>query len=115
MAVAHHVTLNGDVSYARTNNLFGQSDPRVLVTGNHSQNSFNADATLIWNPVSRLRAVADFHQQNLVNEFVSSYSLSDPTVFYAFGNPSLQHDAVVQHSGAVRRSGGAAPALRWMQ
>ena len=89
MAVAHHLTLNGDVSYARTHNLFAQSDPRLLVTGNHSQDSFNADATLTWNPVSGLRAVADFHQQNLVNEFVSSYSLADPTVFYAFGNPSL--------------------------
>ena len=89
MAVAHHVTLNGDVNYARTNNLFTPSDPRLLVTGKHSQNSFNADATLTWNPVSPLRVVADFHQQNLVNEFVSSYSLADPTVFYTFGNPSL--------------------------
>ena len=89
MAVAHHVTLNGDVSYARTNNLFTQSDPRLLLSGNHSQNSFNADATLAWNPVSQLRVVADFHQQNLVNEFVSLYSLADPTVFYPFGNPSL--------------------------
>jgi len=89
MAVAHHVTFNGDVSYARTDNLFAQSDPRLLVTGNHSQDSLNADATLTWNPVSELRAVADFHQQNLVNEFVSSYSLADPTVFYTFGNPSL--------------------------
>jgi hypothetical protein len=89
MAVAHHLTLNGDLSYARTNNLYTPSDPRDLVTGNHSQNSFNADATLTWNPVSQLRAVADFHQQNLINEFVSSYSLADPTVFYAFGNPSL--------------------------
>ena len=53
MAVAHHVTLNGDISYARTDNLFTPSDPRILVTGNHSQNSFNADATLAWNPVSR--------------------------------------------------------------
>jgi hypothetical protein len=89
MAVAHHVTLNGDVNYARTNSLFAQSDPRILVSGNHSQNSFNADATLMWNPVSPLRVVADFHQQNLVNEFVTSYSLSDPTLFYIFGNPSL--------------------------
>jgi hypothetical protein len=89
MAVAHHVTLNGDVSYARTNNLFAQSDPRLLDAGNHSQNSFNADATLTWNPVSGLRAAADFHQQNLINGFVSSYSLADPTVFYTFGNPSL--------------------------
>jgi len=89
MAVAHHLTLNGDVSYARTNDLYTPSDPRDRVTGNHSQNSFNADATLTWNPISRLRAVADFHQQNLINGFVSSYSLADPTVFYAFGNPSL--------------------------
>jgi hypothetical protein len=89
MAVAHHVTFNGDMSYARTNNLYTPSDPRMLVTGNHSQNSFIADATLTWNPVSRLRAVADFHQQNLINEFVSSYSLADPAVSYVFGNPSL--------------------------
>jgi hypothetical protein len=89
MAVAHHVTFNGDMSYARTNNLYTPSDPRVLVAGNHSQNSFNADATLTWNPILPLRAVVDFHEQNLINEFVSSYSLADPTVFYAFGNPSL--------------------------
>jgi hypothetical protein len=89
MAVAHHVTFNGDISYARTHSLFTPSDPRMLVTGNHSQNSLNADATLTWNPVSRLRAVVDFHQQNLINEFVSSYSLTDPAVFYGFGNPSL--------------------------
>src|ERR1039457_3869159 len=89
MAVAHHLTLNGDLSYARTNNLYTPSDPRMLVTGNHSQNSFNADATLTWNPISPFRAVADFHQQNLINEFVTSYSLADPTVSYFFGNPSL--------------------------
>jgi hypothetical protein len=99
MAVAHHVTLNGDVNYARTNNLFTPSDPRLLVTGNHSQNAFNADVTLTWNPVSRLRAVADFHQQNLVNEFVSSYSLFDPTVPYLFGNPSLH-----RHWGGLKVS-----------
>jgi len=79
MAVSHHITLNGDVSYGRTTNLFTD----------HPQNNFNADATLVWNPISRLRVVADFHQQNLVNDFVSSYSLSDPTVFHIFGNPSL--------------------------
>jgi len=89
MAVAHHFTLNGDLSYARTENLFAQSDPRLLLTGSHSQNAFNADVTLTWNPVSRLRAVADFHEQNLLNDFVTSYSLSDPTVSYLFGNPSL--------------------------
>jgi hypothetical protein len=89
MAVAHHFTLNGDLSYARTANLFTQSDPRLLLTGNHSQNAFNADVTLTWNPVPRFRAVADFHEQNLLNDFVTSYSLSDPTVSFFFGNPSL--------------------------
>ena len=79
MAVAHHLTLNGDASYARTNNLFAH----------HTQNAFNADTTLAWNPVSRLRAVAQFHEQNLLNNFVQSYSLSDPTLSYVFGNTSL--------------------------
>jgi len=89
MALAHHVTLNSDISYARTDNLFTPSDPRILLTGNHSQNTFNADATLAWNPVSRLRVVADFHEQNLINDFVTLYSLADPTVFNPFGNPSM--------------------------
>jgi hypothetical protein len=89
MAVAHHVTFDGDMSYARTNNLYTPSDPRVSLNGNHSQNSFNADTTLTWNPIAPLRAVVDFHEQNLVNEFVSSYSLADPTLLYVFGNPSL--------------------------
>ena len=79
LAVAHHLTFNSDVSYARTTDLFT----------NHPQNAFNADATLTWNPVPRLRAVADFHQQNLLNDWTQLYSLLDPTVFHAFGNPSL--------------------------
>jgi len=79
LAVAHHVTFNSDVSYARTNNLFAS----------HQQNAFNADATLTWTPVSRLRATADFHQQNLLNDWVQTFSLSDPTVIYPFGNPSI--------------------------
>jgi len=70
-AVAHHLTFNGDVTYARTNDLYTD----------HSQNSFNADATLTWNPVSPLRVIADFHQQNLINDFVPFYS--------KFGDTSL--------------------------
>jgi hypothetical protein len=94
MAVAHHVTLNGDVNYARTKNLFTS----------HPQNTFNADATLTWNPVSRLRAVVDFHQQNLINEFFSPYSLSDPTIIHYFGNPSLhRHWAEVKLSYRVSK------------
>jgi len=79
MAVAHHLTFSSDVSYARTTDLFT----------NHPQNAFNADATLTWNPVSRLRAVVDFHQQNLLNDFAQTFSLSDPAIIYPFGNPSL--------------------------
>lgn len=79
MTIAHHVTLNGDLSYARTTNLFAS----------HQQNAFTADATLTWNPVPRLRAVLDFHQQNLLNDFVQTFALADPTILYPFGNPSL--------------------------
>lgn len=79
MAVAHHVTINSDVSYARTTDLFT----------NHPQNAFNADATLSWSPVSRLRAVVDYHQQNLLNDWVQTFALSTPTPLYTFGNPSL--------------------------
>jgi hypothetical protein len=79
MAVAHHLTFNGNTSYARSTNLFTH----------HPQNAFNTDATLTWNPVPRLRAVAQFHEQNLLNDFVTSFSLSDPTQSFVFGNPSL--------------------------
>ncbi len=79
MAVAHHVTFNGDVNYARNENLFAS----------HQQNTFNADATLTWTPISRLRASADFHQQNLLNDWVQTFSLSNPAIIYPFGNPSL--------------------------
>lgn len=99
LSASHHLTLNGDLSYARTENLFNQSDPRLLVAGNHSQNALNADATLTWQPLTRLRAVADFHQQNLLNQFLTSYSLSDPNLFYPFGNPSLH-----RHWGGLRLS-----------
>ncbi len=79
LAVSHHATFNGDVSYARNNNLFAS----------HQQNAFNADATLTWNPVSRLRVIADFHQQNLLNDWVQTFALSDPTILYPYGNPSI--------------------------
>jgi hypothetical protein len=83
LAVAHHVTFNSDLSYARTTNLDS------LLTTSPKQNAFNADVTLTWTPISRLRAVADFHQQNLINDWVQMYALSTPTPLYAFGNPSL--------------------------
>ena len=79
MAPAQHLNLNGDVNYARTTDLFT----------NHPQNTFNADVTLTWNPVPRLRAIVDFHQQNLLNDWVQTFALADPTILYPFGNPSL--------------------------
>jgi hypothetical protein len=94
MAVAHHVTLNTDVSYARTQDLAASyTVPATLTNGinaNHQQNAFNADVTLTWHPVSPLRVIADYHQQNLLNDFVQTYTLSpaDPNI-YTFGNPSL--------------------------
>ena len=101
MSVAHHVTFNGNVSYARTTNLDeSYTVPANLTNGTHSdhrQNAFNADATLIWNPVSPLRVIADFHQQNLLNDFVQTYTLSDPTQIFFFGNPSLH-----RHWGALK-------------
>ncbi|MGO9083933.1 MAG: hypothetical protein ACLQBK_01800 [Candidatus Sulfotelmatobacter sp.] len=91
MAVAHHVTLNSDVSYARTVSQAPTvfSVPATQVFTSNPQNAFNADVTLTWNPVSSLREVADFHQQNLVNDWVQTFALSDPTILYPFGNPSL--------------------------
>jgi len=91
MAVAHHVTLNSDVSYARTVSQAPTvfSVPATQVFTNNPQNAFNADVTLTWNPVPRLRAIADFHQQNLVNDWVQTFALSDPAILYPFGNPSL--------------------------
>ncbi len=91
MAVAHHFTLNGDISYART---VSQAPtvfavPATQVFQNNTQNALNADVTLTWNPVSRLHAIADYHQQNLLNDWVQTFALSDPTVLYPFGNPSL--------------------------
>jgi len=79
MAIAHHVNFNGNISYARSEDLFTT----------HRQNALNGDATLTWNPISRLRATADFHQQNLLNDFVP--------VYFLYGNPSLH-----RHYGGLK-------------
>jgi hypothetical protein len=68
------LTFNANMSYGRTRNLFT----------NNPQDSFNADATLNWNPakVKRLHTIVDYHQQNTISPFV-------PTLYTLFGNPSL--------------------------
>lgn len=56
---------NGEVSYTRL---------RDTLT-NHPQNSFSTDNTFSWKPVNRLRITADYHQQNLINNFTPFYDL----------------------------------------
>jgi hypothetical protein len=73
------VNFNGTVSYTRLRNTFT----------NNPQNAFNSDETLTWLPVQRLRVTADYHQQNLLNDFTPYYAL--------FGDVSYH-----QHSEDVR-------------
>jgi predicted CXXCH cytochrome family protein len=61
---SHDLTFNGRVSYARL---------RDLYTG-YPQNTFETDETLGWRPTDRLRATADYHQQNVLNDFTPYYS-----------------------------------------
>ena len=56
---------NGNVSYTRLRNSF-TGDP---------QNAFDSDETLNWRPLDRLRVIADYHQQNLINNFTPYYSM----------------------------------------
>jgi len=91
------LVFNGSATYGHTKNNF---------TGNPMK-FFHADATLNWNPIKRLRAMADFHQQNTINNFIplltfygqnQFLTITDPntgittpyTPTYAqFGNPSM--------------------------
>lgn len=64
---------NGNVDYTRLTDTFT----------NYPANGFNTDETLTWLPVNRLRVTADYHQQNLINNFTPYYTM--------FGNVSY-HD-----------------------
>jgi len=59
------LSFNGNVSYTRSRDLFT----------NYPQHSFDSDETLNWRPLERLRVTADYHQQNLINNFTPYYSL----------------------------------------
>jgi predicted CXXCH cytochrome family protein len=72
-AASPSFTFNGNVIYTRL---------RDRLTS-YPQNGFNSDATATWLPVNRLRIIADYHQQNLINNFTPFYSF--------FGNVS-HHD-----------------------
>jgi predicted CXXCH cytochrome family protein len=71
--VSPELSFNGNLSYARLRNTYTT----------YPQNSFDSDETLSWRPFHRLRLTADYHQQNLVNDFVPYYT--------QFGNLSY-HD-----------------------
>jgi DmsE family decaheme c-type cytochrome len=56
---------NGNINYTRLSNTFT----------NYPQNAFDTDETATWLPIHRLRVTADYHQQNLINDFTPYYSL----------------------------------------
>ncbi len=56
---------NGHVNYTRLRNTLTRSP----------QNTFDSDETLTWRPLDRLRLTADYHQQNLINNFTPYYTL----------------------------------------
>ncbi|MFI5058896.1 MAG: cytochrome c3 family protein [Candidatus Acidiferrales bacterium] len=72
-AVSPKLTFNSQLSYTRLRNTFTR----------HPQKTFDSDETLNWHPIDRLQVTADYHQQNLINNFTPFYSL--------FGNVSY-HD-----------------------
>ena len=59
------LTFNGDVSYTRMRDLYTH----------YPQNSFDSNETITWRPLDRLRLTADYHQQNLINDFTPYYSM----------------------------------------
>jgi len=63
-AGSHDLTFNGRVSYTRLRDLYTQ----------YPQNTFETDETLGLRPTDRLRATADYHQQNVLNNFTPFYS-----------------------------------------
>lgn len=69
------LAFNGNVSYTRLRNSLTS----------HPQNDFDSDNTLTWRPLVRLRVTADYHQHNLINDFVPYYGL--------FGNVSYHRHA----------------------
>ena len=68
-----NLTFNGNVSYTRLRDTYTH----------YPQNSFGSDETVNWRPIDRLRVTADYHQQNVLNNFTPYYSL--------FGNVSYHN------------------------
>jgi hypothetical protein len=59
------LSVNAQATYTRLRNTFTHNP----------QNWFDTDETLNWLPAARVRLIADYHQQNLINGFTPYYSL----------------------------------------
>jgi len=70
------LSFNGNVSYTRVRNR----------STHYSQNWFDTDNTLNWRPMDRLRLTLDYHQHNLINDFVPYYTM--------YGNVSYHNHSV---------------------
>ena len=63
---------NGAISYARLSDTFTHNP----------QKSFDTDESVNWRPIERLRLIADYHQQNLINNFTPFYDLYGNVSFH---------------------------------
>lgn len=85
--VSSNLIFNGNVSYTRLSDTYTR----------YSQKWFNTDETLNWRPIDRLRVVADYHQQNVINDFTPYYSM--------YGNESYHnHDVGVRGDYALLKA-----------
>jgi len=75
------LTFNGNVSYSRLEDTYTH----------YPQNSLGSDETVNWRPIDRLQVTADYHQQNLINNFTPYYSLFG-NVSYHSHNEGLKLD-----------------------
>jgi hypothetical protein len=92
------LTFDGDVNYLRLRNTY---------TG-YPQNNFNASETLNWHPFERLRVTANYHQQNLLNNFSPYYSMYG-NMSYHDHNEGVKLDYELPHDFGVEtyyRRGG---------
>jgi predicted CXXCH cytochrome family protein len=107
-AASPTLTFNGNVSYTRL---------RDRLTSN-PQNAFDTDETLTWLPINRLRVTADYHQQNLLNNFTPVYNLFGNVSYHnhregARAEYELPHgfdvEAHYQHNGITRSNAALWP------
>jgi hypothetical protein len=77
-------------------NLVWMASPRLIFNGNviytrltntltnNGQNTFGSDETLNWRPINRLLLTADYHQQNLINDFTPYYTLYGNVSYHSY-------------------------------